>query len=169
MNIRRGLFRLWLVLSVLWVLTVGAFSYQEISRDLSFSPRFPQADGSIAIVPIFCGMTRGIAGKDYTTKDGQSPGPWDTYAKPNPFDNCWYELPAFRKLWPEYADMADDTLTTKLYRDVAEPIKVINPAAGMKSVALLAIIPPIVLLLFGSLFVWVIAGFARPKEPPLVR
>jgi hypothetical protein len=29
-NVRRGLFRLWLVLAVLWAITVGVFSFGDV-------------------------------------------------------------------------------------------------------------------------------------------
>lgn len=38
MNVKRGLFRIWVVISGLWVLLVGAFSYDSIARPY-FSPR----------------------------------------------------------------------------------------------------------------------------------
>src|SRR3954463_8364317 len=44
-------------------------------------------------VSAFVGIrTRGVAGTDFTTKEGQQPGPWDVYVKSNPFDTCWYPL-----------------------------------------------------------------------------
>jgi hypothetical protein len=59
------------------------------------------------LVPQLCGKARGVAGTDYTTKMGQNPGPWDEYAKPNYFDNCWYTMSKFRPLYPEFKNMAD--------------------------------------------------------------
>ena len=35
------------------------------------------------------------------SKQGQNPGPWDEFAKPNLFDNCWYAMSKFRPLHPE--------------------------------------------------------------------
>lgn len=163
MNIKRGLFRLWLALSLLWVLGVGAMGYDQIAKDTYFKPPFKLPEGFISLVPMLCGQARGEAGKDYTTKENQKPGPWDAYAKPNPFDECWYELPAFRRLWPEYNDMKDDALEAKLYEMAGHPLTIIDPLAASKRVALFAFIPPIALLLLGSLFVWVIVGFGRPK------
>ncbi|MER8874588.1 hypothetical protein NKI04_32860 [Mesorhizobium sp. M0814] len=169
MNFKRGLFRLWLMMTAVWVLAAGALGYPEISRDRYFLSPFEIPADVIAIVPVLCGKVRGEAGKDYTTKENQHPGPWDTYATPNAFENCWYEMPVFRKLWPEYADLSDDALSDNLYKDSGIKLNVPDPLSATKRVALFAFIPPIALLLFGSLIVWVNAGFGRPKEPPLAQ
>jgi hypothetical protein len=52
MNVRRGLFRLWMVISAVWVATVSAMYFEAIQ-----SPRIPEAnflyiDGADAIVKI---------------------------------------------------------------------------------------------------------------------
>ena len=164
MNIKRGLFRLWLALSFLWVLAVGALGYDQISSDPYYQPPL-EASGwkFIPIVPVFCSDVRGVAGKDYTTKQDKSPGPWDAYAKPNPFDNCWYELPVLRKLWPEYADMSDSALSDMLYDKTGHHLP--DPLDSTKRFALVAFLPPAVVFFFGLLMVWVVSGFARSKQP----
>ncbi|ESX03914.1 hypothetical protein X769_15675 [Mesorhizobium sp. LSJC268A00] len=82
--------------------------------------------------------------KDYSTNENKNPGPWDTYAKPNPFDNCWYSLPVFRKLWPEYGDLSDDALVQSLYAKIGRNLETIDPLAATKRFGLLGVLPPAV-------------------------
>src|SRR5215468_9908976 len=81
MNWRRGLFRLWIVGSVLFVLAVAFVSYSDIKAQFDDTKRLFE---DLERLPVFCGDARGVAGTDYTTRKGQDPGPWDTYAKPDP-------------------------------------------------------------------------------------
>jgi hypothetical protein len=94
MNWRRGLFRLWIVGSALFVLAVAFVSYSDIRREFN-----AVGLSKFVLLPVLCGDARGVAGKDYTTQAGQSPGPWDSYANPNSFDNCWYGMSKFRPLY----------------------------------------------------------------------
>jgi len=111
MNLRRGLFRLWIVGSALFVLAVPFVSYSEIKKQFD-DDRFK------LVVPQFCGKARGVAGTDYTQFRKEGPGPWDTIAKPNPFHgNCWYTISKFRPLYPEYKDVSDKELSNKLYAE----------------------------------------------------
>jgi hypothetical protein len=73
MNWRRGLFRLWIVGSVLFVIAVAFVSYSDIKREFNAASL-----SKFVLLPVLCGDARGVAGKDYTTKEGQSPGPWDS-------------------------------------------------------------------------------------------
>jgi hypothetical protein len=101
MNWQRGLFRLWIVGSALFVLAVAFVSYSEIKKqfnDIAIQAALIERKVEF-IVPQLCGTARGVAGTDYATQFRQEgPGPWDTYAKPNPFDNCWYEMSKFREV-----------------------------------------------------------------------
>jgi hypothetical protein len=98
MNFRRGLFRLWIVGSALFVLAAAFISYGEIKKqfnDIAIRAVLDERKVEF-IVPQLCGTARGLAGTGYTTKMGQNPGPWDEYAKPNYFDNCWYAMSKLR-------------------------------------------------------------------------
>src|SRR5262245_25453433 len=106
MNWRRGLFRLWIVGTVLFVLAVAFVSYGEIKRQ--FEPREETS------VPVQCGLARGKAGTDYAVKKTAKPGPWDAYAERNPDAPCWYAISKFRTFYPEYKDLTDTELIVKL-------------------------------------------------------
>jgi hypothetical protein len=99
MNWRRGLFRLRIVGTALFVIAVAFISYSKIKkqfRDIGLQAY--ERTGEF-IVPQLCGTSRGVAGTDYATQiRKEGPGPWDAYAKPNFFDNCWYEMSKFRPL-----------------------------------------------------------------------
>jgi hypothetical protein len=121
MNWRRGLFRLWIVGTVLFLLAITVLSYSEIKQQFEEIAlhNYIEARREV-VVPQLCGNARGVAGTDYATQlRKEGPGPWDTYAKPNFFDNCWYVMPKFRSLYPEYKDMSDKELSRKLYAVMA--------------------------------------------------
>ncbi len=163
MNLRRGLFRLWLVVSILWMVAVFALGLEHISRDIDQAELMRAVAQDTTLVPVFCSKARGMPGTDYATTLSQ-PGPWDKYANPLPQDACWYELSSFRRLWPEYADLSDETLTQKLYREAGSPLKQIVPYDATKRIALVAILPPLAIFLLGCLLLWVVSGF-RPSKP----
>ncbi|TRC85833.1 hypothetical protein FJV80_16135 [Mesorhizobium sp. WSM4310] len=167
MNIKRGLFRFWLALSLLWVLGVGALGYDQVANDMYFNQPEKSGFHFVPDVPVLCGVARGEVGTDYYTQEGKGPGPWDKYAKPNPFDTCWYGMTEYRKLWPENGALSDDALVQKLYKDMGRELNTADPLAATKRVGLFAFLPPVILLFLGLLLVWVASGFARPKEPPL--
>src|SRR6516162_7231079 len=88
MNWRRGLFRLWIVGSVLFVLAIAFIGYSEIKAQFNADAAPPPPQGAEMLVPQLCGEARGDAGTDYTTQKGQNPGPWDKYVKPEPKRRC---------------------------------------------------------------------------------
>src|SRR5215831_20312990 len=102
MNWRRGLFRLWIVGTALFVIAVAFVSYSEIKLqfDETALARWVEANSAL-LVPQLCGDARGVAGVDYSTEND----------KPNPFDKCWYEVSKFRPLFPEYNNLSDKELS----------------------------------------------------------
>jgi hypothetical protein len=161
MNLRRGLFRLWIVGSALFVLAVAFVSYSDIKREF-----IAVGLSKFVLLPVLCGDARGVAGEDYTTKAGQSPGPWDSYARPNPYDNCWYAISKFRSFYPEYNDLSDNELTRKLYAkiDVELYDRPPNPWATLGVWASIAFGIPLAVLALGSSLVWALSGFATPRK-----
>jgi hypothetical protein len=161
MNWRRGLFRLWIVGSVLFVIAVAFVSYSEIKKgfDETALQHYLEANTEL-LVPVLCGEARGVAGTDYTTQ----PGPWDIYAKPNPFDNCWYVISKFRPLYPEYKDLSDKELSKKLHADLGVTIRDLpNPWVTLGVWASIAFGVPLVVLILGSSLVWAFSGFATKR------
>ena len=89
MNWRPGLFRLWIVGSVLLVIAVAFISYGGIKAEFA-------SDAAIwpdeILVPVLCANARGVAEADYI-KMG---------------DYCWYAMSIVRRLYPEYKDLSDN-------------------------------------------------------------
>jgi hypothetical protein len=163
MNFRRGLFRIWLVLSVLFVIAVVVMSYDNMKKAFDQAALMAMVKGDQIIMPVFCGKARGVAGTDYTTKENQNPGPWDTYAKPNPFDLCYYmSVPDYRRLFPEFASMPEDALVKKAYADAGTPTRDIpNPWVTLLGLIAWALAVPLIVLAIGSAIFWAFAGFRR--------
>jgi hypothetical protein len=101
MNWRRGLFRLWIVGSALFVIAVAVISYREIKEqfDAAANAAAWEASEFETVVPQLCGEARGVAGEDYSTV---VPNPSDKDKKPDPHETCWYKISKFRPLYPEY-------------------------------------------------------------------
>jgi hypothetical protein len=113
------------------------------------------------LVPQLCGDARGVAGTDYSTLQDRNPGPWDTYAKPNPFDRCWYAMSKFRPLYPEYKNLSDRELSNKLgvpTRDLP------NPWVTLGTWASIAFGIPLAVLALGSSLLWALSGFATTRH-----
>jgi hypothetical protein len=163
MNWRLGLFRLWIVGTVLFVIAVAFVSYSEIKTQFDGADIKNNPFADLMRLPVFCKDVRGVAGADYTTKKGQDPGPWDEYAKPNPFDECWYPMSTFRPLYPEYNDLSDNELKRRLY--IAHGLHP-NPWTTLGMWASIAFGIPLVVLILGSSLVWAFSGFAatRPQR-----
>jgi hypothetical protein len=159
MNWRRGLFRLWIVGSVLFVIAFAVISYSEIKAQFSAVAPPPPPQGSEILVPQLCEEARGVAGTDYTTQKGQNPGPWDKYAKPEPYDDCWYTMSKFRPLYPEFNNLSDYELIRMLYG-----IRV-RPWATLGIWASIAVGIPLAVLIIGASLVWAFSGFAAKRRP----
>jgi hypothetical protein len=127
-------------------------------------PQLGDASEFERVVPVLCGKTRGVAGTDYSTQSGRDPGPWDTYAKPNYFDNCWYVMSKFRPLYPEYKDLSDKELSQRLYAEHGVPIREPNPWATLGWWASIAFGVPLVVLVLGASVVWAFSGFAAKRS-----
>src|SRR5215468_8666566 len=91
MNWRRGLFRLWIVGSVLFVIGVAVISYSDVKAE--FDTQKQQWE---ILVPQLCGEARGVVGADYAT-DRRAPNFFDRFDEPHPFDTCWYAPRHHRK------------------------------------------------------------------------
>jgi hypothetical protein len=155
MNWRRGLFRLWIIGTVLFVLAIAFISYSEIKKQF-----VDTALERFLLVPQLCGDARGVAGTDYTANlDG------NTDAKPNFFDNCWYEMSKFRPLYPEYKDVSDKELSRRLYAEYGVPIRdTPNPWVTLGTWASIAFGIPLAVLILGASLAWAFSGFAAKRS-----
>jgi hypothetical protein len=144
MNIRRGLIRLWLVCSALFVVAVFGLSYDRLINEF----QDPWWDVGILMIPIKCEQTRGIKTVDYTNDIGRS-------------DHCWYELPKFRKHFPEYMDLSDADLSDRLYQKAGMETTRRDPRGVLLNSLGIALGIPVAILLISSAFFWAFAGFGR--------
>ena len=161
MNFRQGFLRLWVVGSVLFVVAVGLFSYEQVTTEFERSGSGQYWSKDPVLFPVDCRDARGKSGIDYKSDIV------DPFDKSGSVRNCWYKIDALRRLYPEYNDLSDDVLSTKLYQKAAISIK--EPAAPWKTlgiVLLIAIGVPVLALLLGAALAWVLSGFAAPRSPP---
>src|SRR5437867_10460472 len=110
MNIRRGMFRLWVVSSALFVFGISAASYNTIrdefrASSIDYDVIFKQYSGD-TLLPVDCRQARGVATTDYSLNKG----------------SCWYTTAIFRRLYPEYKDVNDHDLSEKLYTKAGRPL-----------------------------------------------
>jgi hypothetical protein len=105
MNWRRGLFRLWIVGSVLFVIAVAVVRYREIKEQFE-NTGLQHLPGEI-LVPQRCSEARGVVGTDYMRV--QEPWIWWEV------EDCWYDLSKFRPLYSEFKNVSDEELIRKLY------------------------------------------------------
>jgi hypothetical protein len=146
MNIRRGMWRLWVVLSVLYVLFTGIVSYQEIRAE--FARATPAGDwlDQFTVLPTKCEPeSRGLKTVDYEQKGGL----------------CWYPLEKFRALYPEYEDMGNRALANTLFAKVGQPLEPAHPWLLIGQRAAVALGVPLAVLSIGWSLLWAISGFRQ--------
>lgn len=161
MNVSRGFTRIWIALSVAWVGGVAILSFKPVIMEFQKSATEKYIrENAILLLPVNCEDARGDVGIDYRVRLDQPQGPWDRYANPSAENTCWYEAEDFRRLWPEYADLADVDLSDRLYEEYAvgrrerqNPWQILLSAIGW------ALLPPIGLLVIGRVLGWIGNGF----------
>jgi hypothetical protein len=149
-NLRRGLFRLWIVGAALFVLAVAFVSYSEIKKQFTTAADAVAWPGEVA-VPVLCADARGAADADYFIEFS---------------DNCWYAMSKFRRLYPEFEDLSDKELVRKLYaaRGIAGVSDVPNPWKTLGLRAGVAFGIPLAVLVLGSSLLWALSGFAVTRH-----
>jgi hypothetical protein len=152
MNSRRGFFQLWVLLTILYVGSVGAYFYSDVRGEFALAKNFFNRFDTTT-VPVLCKEARGTEGMDYEISE------WllnnDRGEK-----LCWYEQSSFRAQYPEYNDLPERTLAERLYQQAgliiprqAEPWKLLFSTMGI------AFLPPLSVLLVGAGLGWALAGF----------
>ena len=178
MNINRGLFRIWLVFSAIFIFGTLSLSYNEIFNEFKnkYATSKPPADAS-SLVPMDCKIARGVksefdnaqlkALKDANSRLTAS-GNKETLETTKGYDyfksrddiHCWYDLSKFRAQFPEYNDLSDQVLTDALYEkafDLNAPEY--DPWSLLLKKILLSISIPLGSLILGLITKWAIAGF----------
>ena len=156
MNIGRGLFRVWLVCAVLFVVGALGFMFSDLMQEFrraSFYHGSPSKD-VIPLVPVRCDEARGVEWTDFNKLTPLAP-------------HCWYELPKFRTHFPEYRDLSDKERSDRLYEEQGnkiEPLREPAPWALVLQTTSLAIGIPLAVLAIGAAFFWALAGFVSGRS-----
>jgi hypothetical protein len=155
MNLRRGLFRLWIVAGILFALGVAVVSYSGIRDEFRVaawdnSGAATDKWGGYVLLPTACDEVRGNAGTDYSTSESL----------------CWYTIKDFRRLYPEYKDLSNAALSDKLYTKAGRPINHGHPWTALMEAAGVAIGVPLAVLVLGCSLLWAFAGFRGATPAP---
>jgi hypothetical protein len=156
-NWRRGCFRLWVVGSALYVIALAAIPPSEIRAEFENLYRFDWLGLKPRLVPSFCSEARGVMGKDFALKM-ETPG------------TCWYELPNFRPLYPEYKTLSDSEVSARLHTSVGRPLPPIHPTFPWPTLfkwIAMAVSIPLLVLTVGAAIGWALCGFtpATSRNP----
>jgi hypothetical protein len=147
MNVRKGLLRLWIVGSILFVICAFAVSYSFLREEFRIAntdyDAMAKEIGGSSLVPTDCGRARGVLGTDYSETQNL----------------CWYKSEDFRRLYPEYKDLSDKALSEKLYEKAGQPLKHVHPWESIGKVAGVAFGVPVIVLLIGLSLLWALSGF----------
>jgi hypothetical protein len=149
-NLRRGLFRLWIVFACAFIVAVAVASSGGISG--AFEKASPRKDlFGLPLVPVDCADARGYLLADYS-KEKQDM-------------LCWYTIPKYRAFYYERKDVDDDQLADRLYEKAGIPlassfeawVKLVN-AAGV------ALGVPLAVLVLGLSLMWAFSGFLPARS-----
>jgi hypothetical protein len=148
MNIRRGLFRLWIIFACLFVIAVGVASSYPIRREFEKAGEAKailtriEREG-ILIVPCFHRGKR----------------PFDVL---QPNGRYGYDIPKFRAQHPEYRDLDEDRLLDRLCDEAGINMKMpFTPWTKVMEAGAIAVGVPVAVLILGWASLWAYAGF-RP-------
>lgn len=174
-NVRRGLFRVWLIFACLFVLFVGFVSIGDIREEFEKAALQQAMSKDILLVPAECAKARGTAGSDYVVlkranlsqlTDEQLRSFKELIEKkaggaPLTDALCWYDMPKFRANYPEYKDLDDDHLSDALYQKAGIPVThaPIRPWTRVGHAIGIALGVPLGVLFLGSSFMWAVKGF----------
>lgn len=145
MNIMRGLFRLWIILTAIFITVVVMLN----AHNLKYSKSAFDPITATLMLPVDCELARGKLSKDYTNNlEG---------------GHCWYKISEFRKLFPEYKNLSDTQLSETLYKSIKRESEPNNHLFwnAAHNVLIYGFGIPILLLVLGLCFKWVFAGFKK--------
>jgi hypothetical protein len=153
MNLRRGLFRVWVVLSALFIAYMAFMSFDEIKSEFSKAADLKSDNHWWNQLPVACEEARGQLNDDYTRD-----------SSPNP--SCWYKKARYHILYPEDANLSDDELREKFfgkpgqYRYHLIPDRP-HPWTTLLQTATIALGFPLIIFIVGSALLWAGEGFRR--------
>jgi len=178
MNIRRGFFRIWAVLSSASVAIVFWWSYPQIKDQ--FGQQILSHD-----MPVECNLAKGKIDTDFYALDKNTPPVPDGFALEQsstppqaggragsevkfedliPGNICWYHPIKFRKFFPEYSDLSDDALRQKLYQKANLQQTWPHPWEVLSTTIRNAAIFPLIMLGLWFTGYWIVAGFRNKNR-----
>jgi hypothetical protein len=152
MNVTRGLFRLWLVLSTLFSLAVLVVFFARVKGEFDRAS-IGSSTSITKMLPVDCAYARGVKGTDYTSNVPQTSDKL-----------CWYEEPKFRKFYPEYSLLPVSELAASLYAGAGITLTPPRPWRALGESVLIAIIPPLFIFVVGWLLLWAFRSFRRSER-----
>jgi hypothetical protein len=150
MNLRRGLFRLWIIFTVLWCLVVagigGYVTFQQFQGQ-----QHKQSLLARGLVPINLYDSQDPARATALSNQCEAGYIWS-----------WCDLSVFRKIFPEYNALSDNELKAKILKK-ANNVDAWRPAPTLYlgNTLLIALIVPSLLFVLGYAITWAFSGF-RP-------
>jgi hypothetical protein len=153
MNLRRGLFRLWIVASALWVLAVAFVGYGPVKREFDAVASMSNAEWPVQLA----GFRQRYPQYNHLS-DAQL---MDAFYK-----NFYSDLTReeFDKRMAADKSAIDPENLTQLEKAVAD-IRVPNPWATLGDWAGIALGIPLAVLALGSSLLWALSGFAAERHP----
>lgn len=154
MNWRRGFFRVWLLISGLYVLAAVVLFYSPVVERFNLSPALW---GAKQMLMVDCrAEIRGTENTDFQKY------PLVGYGG---IEVCIYEPEKFRRLYPEYRDLSIDDIEARLNKRLNLPTPTAYGAAWeiLRAPLGWTLIPPLALLLLGLGVYWSMAGFRRSE------
>lgn len=148
---RRGLIRLWIISSCLFVIAVAVASGGVIRSQFRTADQVGKSKtrikrSGILIVP--CGSLR-RASSDYSEQNGR----------------CWYDMAKFRAQHTEYKDFNDDQLFDRFCEHAGITMALaFRPWATVMQAAGIAVGVPVAVLILGWSLLWARVGFRSPQS-----
>src|SRR5262249_13961337 len=163
MNWRRGLFRLWIVGTALFVIAIAFVSYSEIKTKFDALDNWNSRPADFELfVPELCGEARGVGGlitpssTDYRNRRTNLLG---QIFSANAGTSCRNSGNSIRNI----AGCQITTFVRKLYPDHGIDMPFLNPWATLGLWASIAFGIPLVVLVLGASLVWAFSGFAAKR------
>jgi hypothetical protein len=154
MNVKRGLWRIWLVSSLLLATAVTVMNYSQIKTAFEQKAAVEEllADGGDGVPePCAEAARRKMDAADRTTTPI---GAKESY--------CWYPLSEVREHWPEYADQSNLDFVEDFYLRAGSFLPRAYPWELLALAMSAGLGLPLVTLAFG----WAVAGFAGAARKP---
>ncbi|QKD03516.1 hypothetical protein [Mesorhizobium loti] len=159
MNLRRGLFRVWIVASICWLIFVGSVTYWGVQRQIAEGDAFQRMKRDGFVIGTFCDEAKGQENVDFD-KAGKAfnEAMKDTAGQEREW--CQYSLAGYHKAHPEEASKTDDQiLAANFITDDSHPWQ--TAFYGLVAAAA----APLAVLLVWFVGTWVMAGFRKSEKP----